>query len=292
MRVALLANPESGGGEGTQVDRLLAGRGVDVQVFDLDSCDAAIETAPDRIAVAGGDGSIACAAEAAGRAGVPLAVIPVGTANDFARAVGIPQEPEPAIELAVDGSRIRRLDLGIAESGASTAARLGYASHERPFVNAVSAGLSPDAARNAHGLKRLLGPLAYAVGALRAGLTTAPIRCEVRCDGETLFSGRAWQVTVGLTGAFGGGAEVEADPRDGLLDVVVIEAGSRLRLIAHAYGMRLGSIEEQQGVVTGSGREVEVVTAGGTGFNVDGELVEAERLRLSLRPRAYDVVVG
>ena len=278
MRVALLANPESGDGEGTQVDRLLAGRGVDVKVFDLDRCDAAIETSPDRIAVAGGDGSIACAAEAAGRAGVPLAVIPVGTANDFARAVGIPQEPGPAIELAVDGSRTRRLDLGLAG--------------ERPFVNAVSAGLSPDAARNAHGLKRLLGPFAYAAGAVRAGLTTAPVRCEVRCDGETLFSGRAWQVTVGLTGAFGGGAEVEADPRDGLLDVVVIEAGSRLRLIAHAYGMRVGSIEDQQGVVTGSGREVEVVTAGGTGFNVDGELVEAERLRLSLRPRAYDVVVG
>lgn len=279
MRVALLANPESGDGEGTEVDRLLASRGVDVEVFELDRCDAAVDTSPDRIAVAGGDGSIACAAEAAGRAGVPLAVIPVGTANDFARAVGIPQEPEPAIELAVDGSRTRRLDLGMA-------------GEDRPFVNAVSAGLSPAAARNAHGLKGLLGPLAYAVGALRAGLTTAPVRCEVRCDGETLFSGNAWQVTVGLTGAFGGGAEVDADPRDGLLDVVVIEARSRLRLIAHAYGMRAGSIEGQRGVVTGSGREVEVVTHGGTGFNVDGELVEAERLRLSLRQRAYDVVVG
>jgi diacylglycerol kinase family enzyme len=138
----------------------------------------------------------------------------------------------------------------------------------------------------------MLGPFAYAIGALRAGLATAPIDCEVRCDGERLFSGRAWQVTVGLTGAFGGGAEVDADPRDGLLDVVVIEARSRLRLLAHAYGMRAGSVEDQRGVVTGSGREIEVITDGRAGFNIDGELVEAKRLRLSLRPRAFDVVVG
>ncbi len=277
-RIALLANPESGSGEAGDVASLLAREGADVTSYDLDHCDRAVESQPQRIVVAGGDGSVACAAEAAGEAGVPLGVVAVGTANDFARALGLPQEPVAAARLAVSGRRMRRLDLGFVD--------------ERPFVNAASAGLSPVAARKAHGLKGALGPLAYAVGGLRAGLTAEPISCRVGCDGDDLFAGRAWQVTVGLTGAFGGGAEVEADPSDGILDVVVIEEGSRARLALRAYGMRAGEVEQQDGVVTGSGREVEVETDGQTGFNVDGELIEADRLRLTVKPRAFEVVVG
>lgn len=276
--IALLANPESGSGEAAAVARALARHGAQVASFGLDRCDDAVAVDPERIVVAGGDGSVACAAEAAGGAGVPLGVVPVGTANDFARSLGIPQELEAAAKLAVSGRSTRRLDLG----------RLS----DRPFVNAASAGLSPTAARKAHGFKRVLGPLAYAVGALRAGLGAKPISCRVRCDGEELFSGRAWQVTVGLTGAFGGGAEVDADPTDGILDAVVIEAGSRARLALHAHGMRAGELEGQEGVVKGRGREVEVTTDGRTGFNVDGELIEAERLVLKVEPRAFEVVVG
>ena len=278
IRLALLANPESGSGEAGEVEALLSQRGAKVSAFGLDQCDAAAKAEVERIVVAGGDGSVACAAEAAGRAAVPLAVVPVGTANDFARALAIPQDTEQAVRLAVEGTRTRGLDLG----------RLD----DRPFVNAASAGLSPLAARKAHGLKRLLGPFAYAVGALRAGLSAEPVACRVRCDGRESFSGRAWQVTVACTGAFGGGAGIEADPHDGVLDVVVIEAGSRARLIVHAYGMRAGSVERQRRVLTCSGAEIEVETDGRTGFNVDGELLEAEHLRFTVERSAFEVVVG
>jgi diacylglycerol kinase (ATP) len=279
MRIALLANPESGAGGANDVGRLLADRGAQVERFELDDCDAAAASAPDRIVVAGGDGSVACVAEVAGRADIPLAVVPVGTANDFARALDLPRDPIRAVTLAIDGTRSRRLDLGSVDG-------------DRPFVNAVSTGLSPVAARKAHGLKRALGPLAYAVGALRAGLSAQPVDCSVRCEGDMLFSGEAWQVTVGLTGAFGGGAEVAADPRDGILDVVAVEAGSRPRLIAHAYGMRAGRVERQRGVISGRGSEIEIETDGRTGFNIDGEIVAARSLRLSVLPRAFEVVTG
>ena len=235
--VALLANPQSGSGEADRVEELLCDRGADVSRFSLDEATAVLESEPQRIVVAGGDGSVGCAADVAARAPAPLAVVPVGTANDFARALGIPLDVAEATELAVRGTRTRPLDLG--------------AAGERPFVNAASAGLSPAAARKAHGLKRVLGPLAYTVGALRAGLTAQPLGCQVRCDGDELFAGRAWQVTVACTGAFGGGAGVEADPRDGILDVVVIEAGSRARLALHAYGMRAGRVERHAGVING-----------------------------------------
>ncbi len=57
-------------------------------------------------------------------------------------------------------------------------------------MNAASAGLSPVAAREAHGLKRALGPLAYTVGALRAGLFAEPVTARVDVDGRPRFDGR------------------------------------------------------------------------------------------------------
>lgn len=274
----MLANRDSGQGEAEAVERMLSKRGDEPKRFALDESDDVVAFGPSRIIVAGGDGSVGCGAAAASRAAVPLGVVPVGTANDFARALEIPDELEAAVELAAAGTRTRAVDLG----------RVG----ERPFVNAASAGLAPVAAREAHGLKQRLGPLAYLVGAVRAGLSTDPIRCRVVCDETELFAGEAWQVIVACTGAFGGGSEVDADPHDGVLDVVIIEGGSRTRLVHRAYGIRTGGIEEQTGVITGEGREVNVDTDGVTGFNVDGEVLEDEQLHFTIEARAFEVVVG
>ena len=278
MLLALLANPKSGRGAAGTVERMLRERGAEVRDFELDERDDAVALGPDRIAVAGGDGSIGFAAEAAARAGVPLAVVPVGTANDFARAIGIPLDLAEACRLAVEGRETRLLELGW----------MG----DRPFVNAASTGLSPIAAANAQGVKRILGPFAYSLGALGAGITAKPIRCRVTCDGKPRFDGRAWQVSVAVTGAFGGGSGVDADPHDGVLDVVVIEATSRARLVLHAYGLRARRLESQKGVRSERGHVVEVSTDGETGFNVDGELVGVERARFRVEAGAFAVVTG
>lgn len=276
--IALLANPKSGSGDAGEAEALIRERDHEVVRFDLERADEAVAARPSRIIVAGGDGSVGCGAAAAALAGVALGVVPIGTANDFARALELPTELEPAVELAANGSRTVALDLG----------RCG----RRPFVNAASAGLPPVAAEKAHGLKRVLGPLAYTVGALRAGLFAKPVACRVSVDRSPLFDGRAWQVIVGITGAFGAGADVDADPTDGELDVVAIEARSRARLVVHGYGLRTGQVEEQPGVVSGRGAEIVVETDGDAGFNVDGELVADRRLRFRVEPRAFELVVG
>jgi diacylglycerol kinase (ATP) len=278
LPVALLANPDSGRGEGPEAECILRERGAKVLRFTLDRAAEAAQSGAARIVVAGGDGSIGCAAEVAASAGVPLAVVPVGTANDFARALGIPLDPAEACRLAVAGANTRRLELAWIGS--------------RPFVNAASAGLSPIAARKAGGLKRILGPLAYTAGALRAGLRARPIACRVSCERNSFFDGRAWQVSVAVTGAFGGGATVEADPHDGRLDVVVIEARSRGRLVAHAYRLRTGRVESQRGVRSRRCRDLEVRTDGETGFNVDGELFDARDARFRVEAGAFEVVTG
>jgi diacylglycerol kinase (ATP) len=253
--------------------------GAEVRSFPFSRVGEVASAHPDRIAVAGGDGSIGPGAAAAGRAGVPLAVVPTGTANDFARALELPLELEAACRLAVEGRHTRALDLAWMEG--------------RPFVNAASAGLSPVAALRARGWKRALGPLAYALGALQAGLTARPVECRVSCDGDELFAGRAWQVTVSNTGAFGAGAEVEAaDPTDGLLDATAIEARSRARLALHAAALRAGRVTRQPGVRSGRGKTVGLELPPGSGLNLDGELLTCGPTAFRVERKAFELVVA
>src|SRR4051812_27421067 len=202
MRVALVTNAASGGGtDGSPVAARLRAAGAEVTVYTFDpddpgnaiddAADAAAADGPDRLAVVGGDGSIGPVAARAAAAGLPLAVIPTGTANDFARALHLPLDVGDACALAATATGERPVDL----------LRAG----DRPFLNAASAGLSVIAAHRAEPLKRPLGPLAYGVGALRAGLSADPLRCRVTAVGAQVFSGAAWQVIVAGTGAFGGG---------------------------------------------------------------------------------------
>src|SRR3954453_15460033 len=254
MRLALVTNIASGrrnraagvaGGAGA------AGAEVSVHAFEPGAPDAVARAAdgaaaerPDRIAVAGGDGSIGPVAARAAAAGLPLAIVPTGTANDFARFIDLPLDVEAACRIAATATRERPVDV----------LRAG----DRPFVNAATAGLSVIAAHHARPLKRPLGPLPYAAGALRAGVAARPLRCYVRADGAQVFAGEAWQIIVAGTGAFGGGAELEeAGPADRLGGAAGLEAGPRLALVRRAWGMRRGGLAAQRGVHYARGRTVE-----------------------------------
>jgi diacylglycerol kinase family enzyme len=279
VHVVLCANPASGGGSDSPdaLAATLRERGATVTPLDLsDLGDPAALGDAERLVIAGGDGSIGPAAATAAAAGVPLAVLPTGTANDFARALELPADLEAACALALDpAAQVRRLDLAAAD--------------EQPFVNAASAGLAPAAARSAKPLKRALGPLAYALGAAHAGLTAKPLHVTVAVDGATIFTGGAWQLVVGNTGAFGGGSAMgAAEPDDGLLDVAVVPSGPRVALLRRARAMRAGRLVHQDDVVHGRGARV--VVTGAPSFNVDGEVRPASVFAVTRR--AFGLVVA
>jgi diacylglycerol kinase (ATP) len=281
VRIALTANTKSGGGlDPEPLLEAMRAHGADPQLFGCEPEDLERVAAarPDRVAVAGGDGTIAPAAEVAGRIGAPLAVIPAGTANDYARINRLPDAPQEAAVLAATGADTRAMELGRLADG-------------RPFVNVASAGLASKAARHADPFKRVLGPLAYAAGAVRAAVTEAPLRCTVHVDGEEAFVGGAWQVIVAVTGAFGGGSQIGvADARDGVLDVAILAAGSRLALARRAWGLRRGTIVSQEPVEHRRGTVVEV-RIDDSELNVDGEVRAGGLERVTVEPRAYELLL-
>ena len=269
--------PASGGGlDPEPLLEAMRARGAEVAAFGCegDELERAAAWEPERVAVAGGDGTIGPVAELAGRLGVPLAVI-ADRHRERLRA-----------RLRAAGRPARGGRAGRRRAREARPLELGRLADGRPFVNVASAGLASVAARNAQPLKPRLGPLAYGVGALRAAAREHPMPVTVRADEQTVFDGAAWQVIVAVSGAFGGGSGVaEADPDDGVLDVVILPAGSRAGLARRAWGLRTRTIAQQHDVPHERG-------ARGRGRPPGGERDQRRRRDPRRRPRARDRGAG
>jgi diacylglycerol kinase family enzyme len=228
-----------------------------------DDCSAALAELGERaVVVCGGDGSVHTVVAALHRADAldrPIGLIPLGTGNDLARALGLPLDPAEAARVVLDG-RPRRLDLLVDDTGGVV-------------INGVHLGVGAEAARRAASMKPRLGRLAYLVGGVSAGLGAPGWTLTVRVDGAPLVSGQVLQVGIGLGRSVGGGSPLTPHSvlDDQQADVVVSQAvGFPARL---GYGLRLrrGSHVDRPDVSTARGVKVE---AEGDPFhyNVDGEI--------------------
>jgi diacylglycerol kinase (ATP) len=180
----------------------------------------------DVLLVFGGDGTVHEVANGLPlpAAGPVVVLLPAGTGNDLARGLGLPTDPVAAAE-ALAGGRARPVDM--LDCGSRRAA------------NGVNAGFAAAATTVlSRRTKRLLGPAAYVVGGVRAGIRppTWPARVEV--DGQVVEA-EALAVVVGNGGSFGGGRWLlpDADPGDGLLDVLLVPAGASKAKLARALAM-------------------------------------------------------
>ena len=249
-----------------------------------------------RIVVAGGDGSLHAVMSALHRRNqlrdVTVALLPLGTGNDFARSVGIPLDIEEAARLVVEGD-VRATDLIIDEVG-------------EIVVNNVHVGAGAEASRKGHGWKtRLgsigigklnLGKLGYPIGALQSAFNKGELHLRVVVDGQVVndLDRPVLMVAVGNGANIGGGTEVtpHADPEDGQVDVMVSHATSPLAKLSYTLKMaRQGSHLERPDVDYYRGRTVSI---SGEAFycSADGEIYGPERQRTwHLEPAAYRMVL-
>lgn len=224
--VHVILNPISGGGRANrhrdQISRELRARAVDASIHLTESEGHAVElahalatTGADIIVAAGGDGTVHEVANGILRSGAraALAVLPIGTGNDFAKVIpGARQLPSAYDALAA--GRTARFDVGYAlwDGGAEY------------FVNGMGSGIDVEVVRQLHSLPHLPGPIKYLLGLLRALRVYQPIALSAATNGERLVR-RVMMMAVGNGVCQGGGFYLTpaASPTDGRLELCVID---------------------------------------------------------------------
>ncbi len=232
----------------------------------------------DCVVLGGGDGTLCAAAVGLKETGLPLGILPLGTANDLARSLGLPQDPVQAARVIVAGTT-RRIDLGMVNG--------------HPFFNAASIGLPAAVTRRLRGtLKRRLGALAYPIAALGVVLTARRFGALLRHGNESIRV-KTLQITVGNGRYYGGGALVHPDARmdDHLLHVYSIEADPGWRLLFMLRALKAGRHGRFEAVRTVVTPVLEIVTRNPENVSADGELLAVTPARFSVLPGAVSVYV-
>lgn len=264
MRWTAVVNPAAGRGRARRLlPRLRSTLGLhDVAVHvSTDAADGARIAAEafDRgegVVACGGDGTVAGLAEVAASHGGPLAVVPTGAGNDFARGIGLDhRRPLEAIALLDQGHAIP-IDLGRARAADGST---------RAFTTVAHTGFDSEANRWANGVRWATGSTLYVLAVLRTVATYRPQPVTVRIDDDE-WRGDAWLVAVGNTRGYAGGMQIApaAVLDDGLLDVCIIGPGSTTRFVTRFPKVFRGTHVELDEVVTRRGREIEVVADGGS----------------------------
>lgn len=302
--VTFLVNPAAGGGlRPAAVQEVVAAfeaLGGDAEVVTSPGADAL----PDLVAAAaasgrvvasvGGDGMLSHLVGPAAASGARLAVVPAGRGNDFARMLGLPGAPADVARVLATGTT-RAVDL--------VAWQPPGASAERLVAGSVYAGIDARAAVLVHRMRRTPGPLQYPLGALRAIATYAPGRFRLDIDGE-VHELDAGMVVVANSGFYGKGMHIAPDAalEDGVLDVVIVAAASRPRLVRSFPSIYDGSHVRRPEVTVLRGRRIRVAAdpapgRGALDVGADGEplgvlpALDAEPALVEVRPAALEVLV-
>jgi diacylglycerol kinase (ATP) len=292
VRATLIVNPSSGRGAamrvaGSVADLLRAAAPGLVATVTADAADTsrlavqAAQRGDEVVAVLGGDGTAHLAAQAVAGTGTALAVLPSGSGNDLAAALGIPGNPVDAARYVAEALRSgqrRKIDLGRVEGGVG-------------FATVLCSGFDASVNARANAMRWPTGPRRYdlAVLAELATLTPRPVRVHA---GNTEVDMEAILVAVGNGPCYGGGLRICPDAAldDGLLDVVAIGAVSRRRLLRVFPRLRVGGHVDEPEVTVLRAAAVRIDGHPGWPVYADGEPQGGLPVTVRCEPGALTVI--
>ncbi|GHU65133.1 diacylglycerol kinase [Clostridia bacterium] len=243
-----------------------------IEVVSRNAANAGVNT----IFVLGGDSTVTDAARGVFGSKTALALLPAGTGNDFRKSLGIPEDWQSALEFALEHDPIE-VDAGMI--------------NDQLFVNECGAGFDTVTLEYAQLSKKFMsGRPAYLYGVIRAILDNKTVELTVTREDGLIETRRLVLFGAANGGIIGGGIPVAplADVRDGLLDVVMVPAMPRWRLIPALRLMLLGQIMDMPGTVTFKCKEISI-RGNGLKLNVDGEIVSQDAVTFKIMPRALRI---
>jgi YegS/Rv2252/BmrU family lipid kinase len=285
-RFALMVNPASGGGRALealpQVHATLDSLGAQHRTVTTRSIDHAYEEAMaaaaegETLIALGGDGLLRPLAGALKGTGSALALVPCGRGNDLARVLGIPEDPEQAARIAVEGAE-RLLDVANVEG--------------TPFMGIASFGFDSDANRIANEAKLVRGNAVYLYALLRTLATWKPATFTVTVDGER-HQMTGYTVAVGNSSTYGGGMYIlpQAELDDGRLDVMLAKQAPKLRCAWDVPKLFKGSHTNLDYMEFLRGEEIEVSSDRPFVIYADGDPIGATPAIMRVERRCLRVI--
>jgi diacylglycerol kinase (ATP) len=232
----------------------------------------------DLVIVGGGDGTLNAAVDALVETQLPLGIIPLGTANDLAKTLEIPNSLPEACKI-IAKNQVRRIDLGWVNG--------------KHFFNVASCGLSVKITqRLTKQVKRRWGILAYAITALQVIWKSRPFSAEISIN-DTSMAVKTVQIAVGNGRYYGGGMAVVHDATidDQRLDLYSVEIKHWWQIIPLLPAMRKGRHIYSRHVRTVSAQEIEIHTRKPRPINTDGEITTYTPAHFRVIPSALAVFV-
>lgn len=237
----------------------------------------AVERGAPMVIVGGGDGSMSGTVDMLVGSDCIFAVLPLGTANSFARTLGLPLDLDGAVEAIANG-RTRRVDLGMIEND--------Y------FVNAASLGLSPMIGQTVpHKLKRYLGRIGYLLWAIKCSVGFRAFRLTID-DGSQ--ERRMWSTEVRvLNGPFHGGVQLSdnANVDTGEIVIQAVVGRSHARLAWDWYAKFFRLRDRNAHTEEFRGKRFLLKTVPPQKISIDGEVLARTPVTIRVAEKAIDVVV-
>jgi YegS/Rv2252/BmrU family lipid kinase len=287
MPLTLLVNPSSGGGRALKllprVEGALDARRAEFRVQRTRDLEHGVRQALGAIeagempVVVSGDGLIGAIGGAMAGSETPLGIVPGGRGNDLARVLGIPDDPEGAVDVLLTGET-RSIDVGEVNG--------------KRFLGIASVGFDSEANRVANEISFLRGNLVYAYAAIRTLIGWKPGRFTVRVDDERYrFTG--YSVSVANNKAFGGGMFIAPDAEldDGEFDIVTVGEMGKLRALGTMPKVFKGTHVEEEHVSVFRAPHLELTASKPYPVYADGEHLSDLPASLRVLPRALDIIV-
>jgi YegS/Rv2252/BmrU family lipid kinase len=261
----------------------LASQGIElldaIAIKDPGKMDATVKAAVSRapmVIVGGGDGSLSSAVDHFVGTDTVFGVLPLGTANSFARTLGLPLDLDGAIGVLAGGER-RRIDLGIINGD--------Y------FANAAALGLSPLIADTVpHFLKRYLGMVGYLIWAVRSAFRFRPFRLRITLEDGSCEKSWATEARI-ANGRYHGGVElVESQELDSGVIVIQAVTGKSLFGLAWSWFATLFKLRDRELTTTEwRGRKLALEARPRQKISIDGEIAAKTPVTIEVARGAIEV---
>lgn len=232
----------------------------------------------DTVIVGGGDGTLNTIVDSLVEMALPLGILPLGTANDLARTLNLPQTIPEACQVIAGGHQ-KYIDLGWVNG--------------KHFFNVASLGLSVEITKQlSRGMKRRWGILSYGITALQAIAQTRPFRAKILTK-EEVISVKTIQIAIGNGRYYGGGMAIAADAAidDQQLDLYSLELQHWWQTFPLIWHLPRGQQHRLPWVRVLRGESYEIHTSKPRPINTDGELTTATPAIFRVVPQALGVFV-